>query len=57
MRSYQSRAEYHYLQGNYEFALRQIKMALDLSDSAYETARLNARAVDIVEEIRELEKL
>ena len=49
--------QYHYLQGNYEFALRQIKMALDLSDSAYETARLNARAVDIVEEIRELEKL
>ena len=57
MRSYQSRAEYHYLQGNYEFALRQIKMALDLSDSAYETARLNARADDIVEEIRELENL
>ncbi len=57
MRSYQSRAEYHYLQGNYEFALRQIKMALDLSDSAYETARLNARADDIEAEIFELSKL
>ena len=56
MRSYQSRAEYHYLQGNYEFALRQIKQALDRADSAYERARLNARADDIEREISELEK-
>ena len=56
LRSYQSRAEYHYLQGNYEFALRQIKSAFDLAESDYDKARLNARADDIEREMAELKK-
>ncbi len=57
VRSYQSRAEYHYLQGNYSFALRQIGLALELTDSSYERARLNARADDIQAELAELQRL
>ncbi|MEO0367407.1 MAG: M48 family metalloprotease [Pseudomonadota bacterium] len=57
MRSYQSRAEYHYLQGNYEFALRQLKRALDFAKTDYDIARLEARVDDVDFEIAELRKL
>ena len=57
MRSFQSRGEYHYLQGNYQFSLRQFERASMLATSDYDQARLKARISDVRFEIEELEKL
>ena len=55
--AFQERGEYHYLRGNYEFALKQFKRARKFTDSQYELARLNARIEDVENEIEELRKL
>lgn len=56
-RAFYERGEYHYLRGNYKFALRQFERAKKLTDSDYELERISARIVDINAEITELEKL
>ena len=57
MRSYLERGEYHYLRGNYEFALKQFKRAEYLSKSTYDKARLGARIDDVENEMEELKRL
>lgn len=56
-RSYQERGEFHYLRGNYEFALKQFERAKTLTESQYEHARIDARISDVKIEIEELKKL
>jgi len=56
-RSYQARGEYHYLSGNYEFAIRQYKRAFSLTKTEYERARLGARIEDVEEELAIIRKL
>lgn len=56
-RAFQERGEYHYLRGNYEFALRQFERAKTLTKSDYELARLEARIYDVNAELEELKKL
>ncbi|MFT6406950.1 MAG: putative Zn-dependent protease [Arenicella sp.] len=51
LRSYQARGEYHYLSGNYEFAIRQYKRAFSLTTTEYERARLGARIEDVEKEL------
>jgi predicted Zn-dependent protease len=50
-RSFQARGEYHYLSGNYSFAIRQYKRAFILTSTEYERARLGARIEDVEKEI------
>ena len=57
MQSFQSRGEFHYLRGNYEFAIQQFKRAERMADSDYQRARLKARIVDVEKEIEELKNL
>ena len=57
LRAFQERGEYHYLRGNYEFALQQFERAATFTDSEYELARLRARIEDVKAEIEELKKL
>lgn len=56
-RAFQERGEYHYLRGNYEFALKQFNRAKTLTKSEYELARLDARISDVNNELTELKKL
>lgn len=56
-RAFQERGEYHYLRGNYEFALVQFERAKKLTESEYEIARIDARIEDVKQEIEELKKL
>ena len=53
--SYQSRGDYHYLQGHYEFAITQFKRAFTFTKTEYDRARLGAR-IDAVEQELELIK-
>ena len=57
LRSYHARGEYHYLSGNYNFAIRQYKRAFSLTKTEYERARLGARIEDVEEEIRIIQSL
>ncbi|MBX2848572.1 MAG: hypothetical protein KTR16_09635, partial [Acidiferrobacterales bacterium] len=57
MLSYLERGEYHYLRGNYEFALQQFERAERLAKTKYDQARLQARIVDVENEIQTLESL
>ncbi len=56
-RSYQARGEYHYLSGNYQFAIRQYKRAFALTKTEYERARLGARIEDVEREIEIIRSL
>lgn len=55
--SYYERGEYHYLQGNYTFAIKQYKRAFGLTKTEYERARLAARIEDVEAEISAIKKL
>jgi len=57
LRSYHARGEYHYLSGNYEFAIRQYKRAFSLTKTEYERARLGARIEEVEEELRIIRNL
>ena len=57
LKSYQSRAEYHYLQGNFAFALKQLKNAQTRAKSDYDKASIAARIQDVKAEIESLERL
>jgi len=57
MKSFLSRGEYHYLRGNYEFALQQFRRAEGMATTNYDRARLQARIMDIDRELEELENL
>lgn len=56
-RSYQARGEYHYLSGNYQFAIKQYKRAFSLTTTEYERARLGARIEDVEREIEIIKNL
>ncbi len=56
-RAFQERGEFHYMRGNYEFALKQFQRAKTLTKSQYELARLDARIYDVNNEIEALKKL
>lgn len=56
-RSFHERGEYHYLQGHYEFALKQFERAKKMATSEYDKARLSARIEDVKFEMNELKKL
>ena len=55
--SYTERGEFHYLRGNYNFAIQQYKRAFRLTKTEYERARLAARIEDVEREIEALERL
>lgn len=57
LRSYQSRGEYHYLSGNYQFAIQQYKRAFSLTKTEYNRARLGARIEDVEREIEIIRNL
>jgi len=57
MQSFHERGEFHYLRGNYEFAMRQFQRARYLAKTEYDKARLSARIEDVQFEIDELKKL
>jgi len=57
LRSYQARGEYHYLSGNYSFAIQQYKRAFSLTKTEYERARLGARIEDVEKELEIIRKL
>jgi len=57
MRSFDNSGEFHYLRGNYDFALKQFAKAEFLSKSQYDKARLQARIEDVKKEIIALRKL
>jgi len=57
LRSYQARGEFHYLSGNYSFAIRQYKRAFSLTKTEYQRARLAARIEDVEKEIEIIKNL
>jgi predicted Zn-dependent protease len=57
LRSYQARGEYHYLSGNYAFAIKQYKRAFILTNTEYERARLGARIEDVEKELEIVKNL
>jgi len=57
LRSYQARGEYHYLSGNYAFAIEQYKRAFILTSTEYERARLGARIEDVEKELEIVKNL
>ncbi|MFT4634626.1 MAG: putative Zn-dependent protease [Arenicella sp.] len=57
LRSYQARGEYHYLSGNYSFAIEQYKRAFSLTTTEYERARLGARIEDVEKELEIIRNL
>lgn len=57
VRSFDNSGEFHYLRGNYAFALKQFAKAEFLSKSQYDKARLQARMEDVQKEIAALKRL
>ncbi len=57
MLSFLERGEFHYLRGNYEFSIRQFERAERLAKTRYNQLRLQARIVDVENEIQQLESL
>ncbi len=57
LHSYQARGEYHYLSGNYAFAIKQYKRAFMLTSTEYERARLGARIEDVEKELEIVKNL
>lgn len=57
MGSYQARGEYHYLQGNYEFAIKQYKRAFSYTTSEYDRARLGARIEAVQAELEAIKNI
>ena len=55
--AYTERGEFHYLRGNYQFAIQQYKRAFRLTKTEYQRARLGARIEDVEREIEILERL
>ena len=55
--SLRERGEHHYLNGNYEFAIKQYKRAFLLTNSEYERERLGARIEDVEKELKEIKSL
>jgi len=55
--AYRERAEYHYLQGNYTFAIKQYKRAFRLTKTEYQRELLAARIEDVEKELEEIKKL
>ena len=55
--SYIERGQYHYLRGNYEFAIEQYKRAFILTRTEYERESLGARIEEVEREIKELKRL
>lgn len=55
--SYVERGQFHYMRGNYEFAIEQFKRAFILTKTEYERERLAARIETVEQEIREIRKL
>lgn len=55
--SYIERGQYHYLRGNYEFAIEQFKRAFLLVNTEYERASLGARIEEVEKELSEVRKL
>ena len=56
-RSLSARGEYHYLSGNYQFAIRQYKQAFRFTKTEYDRARLAARIEDVEAELEIISKL
>ena len=57
MNSFWERGEYHYLRGNYEFSIRQFQRAEFLTKTRYDKLRIQARIIDVENEIQQLESL
>ncbi len=55
--AYQHRGEYHYHQGNYQFAIEQYKRAFPLTSSEYQRARLAARIEEVENELEIIKRL
>lgn len=55
--AYQHRGEYHYQQGNYQFAIEQYKRAFPLTKSEYQRARLAARIEEVESELEAIKRL
>ncbi len=55
--SYRERGEYHYLRGNYQFAIEQFKRAFRLVKTEYERESLGARIEDVAREFEAIKKL
>ncbi len=55
--SYIERGEFHYLRGNYNFAIEQFKRAFLLVKTEYERESLGARIEEVESELREVQKL
>jgi len=55
--AYQHRGEYHYQQGNYQFAIEQYKRAFPLTKSEYQRARLGARIEEVENELEIIKRL
>lgn len=55
-RSYLSRAEYHYLRGNYEFAITQFDNALELTNNPLQRESIIERRDDIKDELKQIRK-
>ena len=55
--AFTERGEYHYLQGNYSFAIQQYKRAFRLTKTEYQRARLAARIEDVEREIEAIKRL
>ena len=55
--AYRSRGEYHYLRGNYTFAIEQYKRAFRLTKSEYQRELLAARIEEVEREFEEIRKL
>lgn len=57
LEAFRERGEYHYLRGNYTFAIKQYKRAFRLTKSEYERELLGARIEEVEKEFEEIKKL
>lgn len=55
--SYIERGEYHYMRGNYEFAIEQFKRAFVLTKTEYERESLGAKIESVEDELGQIRKL
>jgi len=55
--AFRARGEYHYLRGNYTFAIEQYKRAFRLTKSEYQRELLGARIEEVEKEFEEIRKL
>lgn len=55
--SYRERGEYHYLRGNYQFAIEQFKRAFVFTSTEYERQSLGARIEEIENELNSIQRI